>query len=154
MADEYAGESSPSILFEVFALGQQVRRLLDEAMAGSPLTPQDYGFLSAVFEDETPTPTQLARRLGLPLSTTVEQVQGFERRGFLRRLRNPKDGRSYFVTLTAAGGRAHREANQYFESTYQAVVEGLGRSESVVVRALAQLRAAVERAQDRVATNA
>ena len=144
------GETSPSILFEVFALGQQVRQLLNDAMVDSPLTPQDYGFLSAVFEDEAPTPTQLAARLGMPLSTTVEQVQAFERRGYLRRTRNPRDGRSYFVTLTAAGGRAHRQANRYFEGVYLAVVDGLGRSEPAVARALQQLRAAVRRAQERV----
>ena len=145
------GESSPSILFEVFALGQQVRQLLTEAMVDSPLTPQDYGFLSAVFEDEAPTPTQLARRLGMPLSTTVEQVQAFERRGYLRRTANPHDGRSYFVTLTAAGGRAHRDANRHFEIVYQAVVAGLGRSEPAVARSLQQLRTAVRRAQEHVA---
>jgi DNA-binding MarR family transcriptional regulator len=150
MGDESEGESSPSILFEVFALGQQVRQLLGEAMADSPLSPADYGFISAVFEDEAPTPTQLARRLGMPLSTTVEQVQAFERRGFLRRTPNPRDGRSYFVTLTPAGERAHRQANQHFEAVYLAVVDGLGRSEPAVARALQQLRAAVRRAQESV----
>ena len=151
--DAVDAETSPSILFEVFALGQQVRQLLGEAMADSPLTPQDYGFLSAVFEDEAPTPTKLARRLGMPLSTTVEQVQAFERRGYLRRFANPRDGRSYLVTLTAAGGRAHREANRYFETICRDVVGELGRSEPAVARALQQLRTAVRRAQERVSVD-
>jgi DNA-binding MarR family transcriptional regulator len=151
--DDANDETSPSILFEVFALGQQVRQLLADAMADSPLSPQDYAFLSAVFEDEAPTPTRLANRLGMPLSTTVEQVQLFERRGFLRRSRNPRDGRSYFVTLTAAGSRAHRQANGHFEATYAAVVSRLGRSEPAVARALAQLRTAVRQAQERVSAD-
>ncbi|MDQ1696863.1 MAG: Winged helix DNA-binding domain [Frankiaceae bacterium] len=147
-ADRVAdAETSPSILFEVFALGQQVRQLLVEAMRDSPLNPQDYAFLSAVFEDEAPTPTQLARRLGMPLSTTVEQVQMFEQRGYLRRFPNPRDGRSYLVALTAGGGRAHRAAAVEFDRVYAAVVRGLGRSEPAVARALRQLRGAVRQAQ-------
>jgi DNA-binding MarR family transcriptional regulator len=141
-------ETSPSILFEVFALNQQLRELLDEAMRDSPLNPSDYAIVSAVFEDEAPTPTQLARRLGMPLSTTVEQVQAFERRGYLRRFPNPEDRRSYRVTLTAAGRKAHRRAAEEFELAYSAVVEGLGRvSEASVARALRALREAIESAQ-------
>jgi DNA-binding MarR family transcriptional regulator len=146
-------ETSPSILFEVFALNQQVRQLLDHAMRASPLTPADYAFVSAVFEDEAPTPTQLARRLGQPLSTTVEQVQAFERRGYLRRFPNPQDGRSYRVTLTAAGGKAHRRAAQEFEGAYSAVVAGLGGSEAAVARAMRRLREAVSLAQEKSATD-
>ena len=141
-----AESSSPSLLFEVFALGQQVRVLLESAMADARLSPQDYAFLSAVFEDESPTPTQLARRLGAPLSTTVEQVQAFERRGLLRRTPNPRDGRSYLVLLSAGGQRAHRQANAHFERAYADVVARLGRHEGTVTGALRRLREAVEQA--------
>jgi DNA-binding MarR family transcriptional regulator len=138
--------SSPSLLFEVFALGQQVRRLLATAMAQSALDPTDYAFVSAVFEDEAPTPTTMARRLGMPLSTVVDQVQRFERRGQLRRLRNPADGRSYVVTLTADGLAAHRAAGEAFEQAHAAVDQALGRSKDDVAGAIRLLRAAVDHA--------
>ncbi|MDT7573431.1 MAG: hypothetical protein QOE05_3605 [Actinomycetota bacterium] len=136
-------DTSPSLLFEVFGLGQQVRQLLAVALDGAPLDAQEYAFLSAVLEDEAPTPTRLAARLGMPLSTTVEQVAGFEQRGLLRRLPNPRDGRSYLVTLTAAGGRVHRVTAQAFESAYQRVVHALGPAEPAVAAALSVLRTAV-----------
>ena len=44
--------SSPSLFFEVYALGQAVRRLLAVAMVDSPLTPEEYAIYSAIFEDE------------------------------------------------------------------------------------------------------
>lgn len=145
-------ETSPSILFEVYALGQQVRELLTATMVGSPLDPQDYAFLSAVFEDEAVTPTRLARRLGMPLTTTVEQVRLFEQRGFLNRRANPRDGRSYIVYLSATGQRAHRDAGELFERAYAAVALRLGRSEPAVTRALSRLRAAVGQAQEAVSS--
>jgi DNA-binding MarR family transcriptional regulator len=143
--------SSPSLLFEVFALGQEVRRLLGAAMAGAPLDPADYAFVSAVFEDEAPTPTAVARRLGMPLSTVVDQVQRFERRGHLRRMPNPADGRSYVVTLTADGLAAHRAAGEAFERAHEAVDRALGESNAEVTRAVGLLRTAVAEA---VATSA
>jgi DNA-binding MarR family transcriptional regulator len=141
-------DSSPSLLFEVFALGQQVRRLLTAAMARAPLDPADYAFVSAVFEDEAPTPTALARRLGMPLSTVVDQVQRFERRGHLRRVRNPADGRSYVVVLTGDGLAAHRVAGAAFERAHAAVDRALGESASEVTSAVRLLRTAVAEAVD------
>jgi DNA-binding MarR family transcriptional regulator len=138
--------SSPSLLFEVFALGQEVRRLLAGAMVDAPLDPADYAFVSAVFEDEAPTPTAVARRLGMPLSTVVDQVQRFERRGHLRRMRNPADGRSYVVTLTADGLAAHRAAGEAFERAHAAVDQALGTTNGEVVRAVRLLRTAVTEA--------
>src|SRR3954469_19656002 len=138
--------SSPSLLFEVFALGQQVRRLLATAMAESPLDPTDHAVFSAVSEGEAPTPTAMARRLGMPLSTVVDQVQRFERRGHLRRLRNPAGGRFYVVALTADGPDAHRAAGEAFERAHAAVDQALGRSSDNVAGAIRLLRAAGDHA--------
>ena len=43
-------ERQLSVLFDVFALGQQVRTLLTTAMAGCGLRPDEYAAYSAVFE--------------------------------------------------------------------------------------------------------
>ena len=104
-----------SLLFDVFALNESVGRLLSEAMAGGPLTPSEYAVYSAIFELEAATPTQLAARLGMRLTTFSDQLRGIEARGHARRLAHPSDGRSYRVTLTAAGLAAHRAANALFE---------------------------------------
>lgn len=138
---------SPSLLFDVFALGQQVRQLLVAALAGAPLDPQEYAVASAVFEDEAPTPTKVARRLGMPLTSAMEHVSSLERRGLLRRFPNPRDGRSYLVTLTAAGRRAHRKTNERFEVAYAQVVRALDDPKGVG-DALRRLHAAVATAHE------
>src|SRR5690349_15738534 len=107
-------DSTLSLFFDVFALGHSIGRLLAVAMADSPLTPEDYAIYSAIFEDERITPTALARRLGMPLTTAMDQVARLESRGHARRSPDPRDGRASLITLTAQGLAAHRDANRFF----------------------------------------
>jgi DNA-binding MarR family transcriptional regulator len=135
-----------SLLFDVFVLNQAVRRLLNAAMADSPLRPEEYAVYSVVFEEEAVSPTAMATRLGMPLTTVAEYVREMEARGDARRVPNPRDGRSYLLVLSAAGLAAHREANRRFERAYAALVEALPEGEGPARRALADLLAAAQAA--------
>jgi DNA-binding MarR family transcriptional regulator len=141
-----AGPLETSLLFEVFALNQAVGRLLAEAMADGPLTPAEYAVYSAIFELESGTPTALAARLGMRLTTFMDQLRLVEARGHARRVPNPVDRRSYRVVLTAKGRAAHRVANRLFEGVHRAFVEALGEEERPrgLLRAM---RAAADRAR-------
>ena len=94
-----------SLLFDLFVANQAVGRLLADAMRDGPLTPADYAIYSVVFEEEAVSPTTMAARLGMPLTTVIDQVRLMERRGHVRRHRNPADGRSFLVVLTGEGSR-------------------------------------------------
>jgi DNA-binding MarR family transcriptional regulator len=107
--------STLSLLFDVYAASQAVGSLLDAAMAGDGLRPGQYAVYSAVFESERISPTVLAHRLGVPLTTAIDHVRAMERRGHARRHPNPADGRSFLVALTAQGLAAHRAASLRFE---------------------------------------
>jgi DNA-binding MarR family transcriptional regulator len=143
-----AGESAPetSLLFEVFATGQAVGRLLAAAMRGGPLTPNEYAVYSAIFELEAAPPTVLAARLGMPLTTCIDQLRTIESRGHAGRLPHPTDGRSYRVVLTAAGREAHRAANAGFEAAHRAFTRALPAGEDRPRRGLEDIRLAAERA--------
>lgn len=147
-----SGRPIRSIFFELYALSQAVRQLLLTTMADGPLTPEEYALYSAVFEAESLTPTDLAARLSMPITTVMERVRVLEERGHARRVSHPRDGRSYLLVLTAAGRVAHRQANERFELAYSAFLESLAGDE---VRAHAQLerlrRAAEHAAQPRTA---
>jgi DNA-binding MarR family transcriptional regulator len=134
-----------SLLFEVFALNQSVGRFLIEAMRDGPLRPAEYAVYSAIFELESATPTVLATRLGMRLTTFMDQLRVVESRGHARRLPHPTDGRSYRVVLTAEGLTAHRAANRLFERAYDAFAEALG-GEVRPRQVIRAMRAAVERA--------
>jgi DNA-binding MarR family transcriptional regulator len=136
-----------SLLFEVFALNQAVGRFLAGAMRDGPLSPAEYAIYSAMFELESGTPTALAARLGMRLTTFMDQLRVVERRGHARRLPNPSDRRSYGVVLTADGLAAHRAANRLFERAHGAFVEQLGGGEVRPRQALRAMREAADRAR-------
>lgn len=133
-----------SLLFDVFALGQAVGRLLATAMRDGPLTPAEYALYSAVFELEAATPTVLAARLGMRLTTFMDQLRLIERRGHAARIQHPTDRRSYRVVLTAAGREAHREANRAFEAAYRAFALRLPGGEAAAKACLATIRTAAD----------
>lgn len=143
---ERSDPMATTLLFDVFALNQAVGRLLESAMAEGPLTPAEYALYSAVFELEVASPTALADRLGMPLTTLVDRLREVEARGHVRRLPNPRDGRSHLIALTAAGLAAHASAGRLFEIAHRAVIEALPTSEAGAQLGLRGIRTAVERA--------
>jgi DNA-binding MarR family transcriptional regulator len=138
--------STYSLLFDVFVLGQRVRELLRISMSGAELRPEEYAVYSVVFEEEAASPTTMAAVLSMPLSTVVDHVRVMESRGHVRRIDNPRDRRSYLVTLTAEGLRAHREANRVFEQAYARFVAALPEGEDVARVHLEELLEAAQRA--------
>jgi DNA-binding MarR family transcriptional regulator len=139
--------STTSLLFDVFVAGQAVGALVDEALAGSPLDATGYAVCSAVFDEEALTPTELARRLGTPLTTALDHVRALERSGVLARRRNPVDGRSFLVVLTPAGMEAHRAASQLFEIAWRQFVEALDQPMDDVRASLVAITAAAAEAR-------
>ena len=143
-----------SLLFDVFTLNQTVARLLGEAMRDGPLVPAEYAVYSAIFELEAATPTALAARLGLRLTTFIDRLRAIEDRGHARRLAHPGDRRSYRVVLTSDGLAAHRAANALFERAHAAFEVELRDSGADAKRAFEAVRAAADRARTRLATEA
>lgn len=135
-----------SILFDVFALNQAVGRLLAAAMRDGPLTPGEYAIYGAIFELEAASPTELAARLGMRLTTFMDQLRIVQGRGHAGRVDNPTDRRSYRVVLTAAGLEAHRAANRRFEEAYRAFTRELPEGVDSVKWGLSVLRQAAEAA--------
>ena len=143
---------SSSLLFDVFALNQAVGRLLAETMRDGSLTPAEYAVYSAIFELEAATPTQLGARLGMRLTTFMDQLRQLERRGHARRLPHPTDRRSYRVALSSEGLAVHRAANRLFERAYAAFATELG-DETNARAALARVRDAALRARAELASD-
>ena len=136
-----------SVLFDVFALNQAVGRMLADAMRDGPLTPPEYAVYSAIFELEAASPTELAARLGMRLTTFIDQLRVVEARGHARRVPHPTDRRSYRVVLTAAGLAAHRAAGSLFEAAAERFARELRGGEEAASAALRAMRAAADAAR-------
>ena len=144
----------PTILFEIFWTYQKRKRLIEAALEGVGLPPEDYPFYVTIGADGPLTPTAMAELLELPLSTVIFRVRRLERRGHAERVPNPNDGRSFLVRLTPPGRRLLRKARPRFREYAEAVERRLGtRNTKALAAGLSELREAIDvelAARDRV----
>jgi DNA-binding MarR family transcriptional regulator len=135
----------PTILFEVFWAHQKRKRLIETALAGLGLPPEDYPFYVLIGAEGPWTPTGLAERLMMPLSTVLFRFRRLERRGHAERVANPDDGRSFLVRLTPEGRRLLDKARPAFRSYAEAVEARLGEEQvERLTKGLAAARQAID----------
>ena len=79
--------------------------LIQREFEAEGVSPGNWGLLVHVGARGRMTPSELAAETGVRTTTVRDQVQALADRGSLRRVDNPLDARSYFVTLTAQGRR-------------------------------------------------
>jgi DNA-binding MarR family transcriptional regulator len=137
--------SSETILLDVFHTNQVRERLIATAMEGLELPPEDYPFYVIIGAEGPWTPTALAARLEMPLSTVLFRVRRLEKRGHAERTPNPDDRRSYLVELSPDGQKLLGKARPRFRSLALAVQERLGDERVSGLRGgLGELREAIE----------
>ena len=107
-------DSHLSVLFELFAAEQRVRTLVMRAMADAPLTPDEYAVYSVLFDEGPQTPTDLARRVGMPPTTMSHYVRAMLDRGHAVRQVVPSDRRSYRLALSDCRPRRPRRVEPPF----------------------------------------
>jgi len=134
----------PTILLDLFLTNQKRKRLLDAALAGLEVPPEDYVFYVIVGAEGPWTPTELAARLDMPLSTVLFRLRRLERRGHAERVPHPEDGRSFHVRLSTEGERLLGQARPVFRDHAEAVEARLGEGRIAALReSLDALRAAI-----------
>jgi DNA-binding MarR family transcriptional regulator len=140
-----ASEGPPTILFEIFWTNQKRTQLIDAALQGTALPPEDYPIYVMVGAEGPWTPTGLAKRLEMPLTTLLFRVQRLEKRGHAERIGNPNDRRSFLIRLTPEGTRLLRRARPAFRSYAEAVDARLGADRVARLKAeLVELRQAID----------
>jgi len=138
-----------TILLDVFVTNQLREQLIAAALAGTDVAPDDYPLYVLIGAEGPWTPTGLAARTRMPLSTVLFRVRRLERRGHAERLPNPDDKRSFLVRLTAEGARLLGEARPLFRTYAEAVEARLGKGRIAELRAgLSELRTAIEQEVD------
>jgi len=121
------------------------KRLVATALAGVDLPAEDYPFYVMIGAEGPWTPTGLAERLMMPLSTVLFRFRGLERRGHAERVPNPDDGRSFLMRLTPEGQRLLDDARPAFRSYAEAVEARLGADRvDVLTEGLVAVRQAID----------
>ncbi|HEY7132341.1 MAG TPA: MarR family transcriptional regulator [Candidatus Limnocylindrales bacterium] len=147
MATIRRSDSRLSILFELSAAATAARELVARAMAGSPLTPEEYAVYSVLFDEGPHGPTELARRTGMPPTSMSHFVRAMLERGHARRAPSEADRRSYRIVLTAAGLDAHGEAARFFAEADRRFARALAIDDEAARATLRAMGAAAREAQ-------
>jgi DNA-binding MarR family transcriptional regulator len=134
-----------TILLDLFRTNQLRERLVEASLAGLELPPEDYPFYVLIGAEGPWTPTLLAERVKMPLSTVLFRVGRLEKRGHIERMPNPDDRRSYLVSLSAEGQKLLKQARPRFRGFAESVEARLGEERVGGLRGgLNELREAIE----------
>jgi DNA-binding MarR family transcriptional regulator len=137
---------SPNVLFQQFRTGVAIRELMQEAVAGTGVTGEEYGVLGVIVFFPGRTPTELATTLGIPPTTVSRHVARFIADGLVERAPNPSDGRSYLLSPTARG----RELVETIAPRVGELVAALKKVSEVPLEEIAAALAALETAAKQV----
>ena len=125
----------PTILFEVFWTQQKRKRLVEVALEGTELPPDDYPFYVTIGADGPLTPTALAELLDdAALDGHVPAYAGSSAAATPSGSTIPSDGRSYLIRLTPEGRRLLNKARPRFRSYAEAVEARLGSRKTTALR--------------------
>ena len=136
----------PGLLLRVFIMGQLTGELLEQEFSAAGLSGKDFAITSSLRLMQPTTATALAEQLGMPLTTMSAAVRRIERRGHLRRVPNPADGRSHLLELTPAGVEAVEAAFPAFDAALTRLRKALGDDCDAVAAGLARFDEALRRA--------
>ena len=101
--------AEPGVWFCNWKIWLEARRRLDRALAPLGLRPRGF-WLLAIAGLGSVSQQEIAEMCGLDPSSLVALLDGLERRGWLRRERNPRDRRIHWVQRTEAGDRLFARA--------------------------------------------
>ena len=88
-----------SLLLDLYAAFHKSGQIVDRAVAGTGIAPEDFAFVSIVGGRQPVTPTAISKEFGLSLSTVLFRATRNVELGFVERVDNPDDGRSFLLRL-------------------------------------------------------
>jgi MarR family transcriptional regulator, lower aerobic nicotinate degradation pathway regulator len=103
---------------------QSAQEMADRALEPLELTVKHFGVLTFLRGYEAESDRQggsfsqqaIGERLRIDRTTMVALIDDLERKGYVKRERNPDDRRAYVITLTTAGRRAQSRAEKALDA--------------------------------------
>jgi DNA-binding MarR family transcriptional regulator len=135
----------PGLFLQPYVVGSLVGALIQRVVDGSGITGAEYALTSWLAIVEPATPSRLADDLGLSATTVSAMVERLVRKREVRRVRNPSDGRSYHLELTAKGKTTNTRNAERFVQELRAVRANLDRDPEEILEPLRALEAALRK---------
>lgn len=133
-----------ALLLDVYTLNNKAGQIVDRAVDGVGISAEDFAFCSMIGDRESVTPTELAREFGQSLSTILFRANRNVELGWVERIDNPRDGRSFQLRMTPKGRKAWERAATNLWRLVQQIEKRLGRPIEEVEQALLDLGAAMD----------
>ena len=102
-----------TVLLDLATTGTVARTLLQEYLGGSEAG-EDYLLFTLLALGGESSPTSLAQRMGVPLTTVSDRLNRLVERWYAERIKNPLDGRSALFRLTDEGWKTYRAVQPQF----------------------------------------
>lgn len=129
---------SKSIGFLLAKAYQRACALYKEKFGNYELTPQQFGLLRFLWEEDCITQVELSTRSQIDRTTIGGLIDRLEQSGLLQRLPHPADRRAYRIALTAAGKSLEAELAPLEEELHKAILEPLSSAEVQTLLAILQ----------------
>lgn len=104
-----------------------VGQVVDRQLAPIGIPAYLLSLLTHVRDHAPVSPSTVASASGVPPTTLRDNIQRLVDRRLVRRVANPKDGRSYLLVLTRRGEAVTQAANPVLLEAYLALEQRLGR---------------------------
>ena len=114
-----------TLLYQLYLTNQASRRFMRLALAGTPLTGEEFAVLSYLHANGPRTLSQAARDLGLPVTSLATTLAPLIDSGLLERVPHPRDRRARLLALTDQGRTDLLATIPAFSNAYTTLVEGL-----------------------------
>lgn len=122
-------EVSNSIGFLLAKAYQRACALYKEKFGNYELTPQQFGLLRFLWEEDGITQVELSTKSQIDRTTIGGLIDRLEQSGLVKRLPHPEDRRAYRISLTDAGKSLELELTPLAEELHRAILEPISPEE-------------------------
>lgn len=134
---------------EIGIIAQLSRALMEARLPDGLILPHFSVINHLVRVGDGATPQKLARAFQVPNTTMTHTLAGLESRGYIEMRRNPRDGRSKCVWLTAAGKRFREQAIAALEPDLAVLAKQIKKTEiGQIAERLSEIRKILDAYRD------
>lgn len=118
-----------ALTFRFEDLPRQLRRIIDEALAGHDLSRTQWRLLAYTLREEGLTQTELARLLEVERASAGLAIDALEKKGLVARRQHPDDRRVWRIVPTDAARQLIGELRDMVDEVYAQLFDGFSESE-------------------------
>lgn len=129
---------SKSIGFLLAKAYQRACALYKEKFDSCELTPQQFGLMRFLWEEDGITQVELSNRSQIDRTTIGGLIDKLEQSALVERLPHPEDRRAYRISLTEAGRGLEEELAPLAEELHRAIIKPLTAEEVEILTEILQ----------------